>query len=139
MRIRGHKRRNTFRLSKPTLVTCGIGLAYCLSIIQHSVSSHTLMQSKYRLHLGLLKYVYIFIIRNLMGCVVLIYSGLVVNCKKLVTVMILLWINLAVGTENRSCKPTNNAISCIPKILYCCALCNLPKLCSGQGQMEWRR
>lgn len=51
-----------------------------------------------------------------MGCVVLIHSGLVVNCKKLVTVMTLLQIDLAVGTENRPSKLVNNAINCIPKI-----------------------
>lgn len=36
-----------------------------------------------------------------MGCVVLIHSGLVFHCKKLVTVVTLLQIDLAVGTENR--------------------------------------
>lgn len=78
----------------------------------------TSIQWKYGLHLGLFKYMYICIIRNLMGCVVLIHSGLVVNCKKLVTVMTLLQIDLAVGVENRSSKLVNNAISYIPKIFW---------------------
>lgn len=59
---------------------------------------------------------YICIIKNLMGCVVLIHSGLVVNRKKLVTVMVLLQISLAVGTANRPSKLVNNAINHIPKI-----------------------
>lgn len=82
------------------------------------MSSPSSIQWKYGLHLGLFKCMYICIIRNLMGCVVLIHSGLVVNCKKLVTVMTLLQIDLAVGTENRPSKLVNNAINCIPKIFW---------------------
>lgn len=82
------------------------------------MSSPTSVQWKYGLHLGLFKCMYICIIRNLMGCVVLIHSGLVVNCKKLVTVMTLLQIDLAVGAEFRPSKLVNNAINCIPKIFW---------------------
>lgn len=78
----------------------------------------TWVQWKYGLRLGLSKCMYICIIRNLMGCVVLIHSGLVVNCKKLVTVMTVLQIDLAVGIENRPSKLVNNAISCVPKIFW---------------------
>lgn len=38
-----------------------------------------------------------------MGCVVLIHSGLLVNRKKLVTVMTLVQIDLAVGTDSQVC------------------------------------
>lgn len=38
-----------------------------------------------------------------MGCVVLIHSGLLVNGKKLVTVMTLVQIDLAVGTDLQVC------------------------------------